>query len=112
MKPLSQFQSVHKWIISLYVTFLKVKKVEGNRLVVVRLQGQMVGDKKELRKWIEMYLYGQYHLGSLPSRLKCFDKWISADLTHECEQLPLRWQHGRGHVKDAINACAFDGMKI
>lgn len=72
----------------------------------------MVGDKKELRKWIEMYSYGQYHLGSLPSSRKCFDKLILADLTRECKQLPLRWQHGRGHVKDAINACAFDGMKI
>lgn len=73
----------------------------------------MVGDKTALGKWIEMYSHGQYHLGLFPLSPKCFNKLISApvDLTLGCEQLPLRWQYGRGRVKYAINGCAFDEVR-
>lgn len=63
--------------------------------------GQVVGDKPGLRKWIEMYSYGQYHLGWPPSCLKCSNKLIStlADLTPVCKQL------------QSFNECTFDEMK-
>lgn len=37
------------------------QKGAGQQLGCCWTTGQMVGDKPGLRKWIEMYSYGQYH---------------------------------------------------